>query len=745
MSAFYFKLIPLLASVLLVAIAVRAHERLWDFGFLGWRRVYAGLAVIFAGALISLLFEFVELRNLQIRLGLPVGWLLFAVSTVVGVWLVLTGSFERLAMLQRERRGLNRQQETYDIIEAIREASDSSHSLVEVLDYSLKELIGTSGAAGGVVWLYHENTHEYLLAAASGIPLGIQQQLERITGDYVPFVRIFEHGRLRIFPGEQAVRSLFPEGDARGINYQHALALPMTALSATETETRHLALLLLLANIPYDLTHQEKRLFHAVNVFISRSIERSYYKRTLRTLREQEKEREAKLGHFADWVAHWTVVREPQRRLRLAIAGLADHTSHFIGCSRYHPEDDRWEPLAMAGGAQLEGLLGDPAMRAAAATVITDLEEQSFGAGTAPDAGTTIEYRLIPVAIDDLARRARGIVFLPRADDLPLWWDWAAAIVCALADTALSSQPGPEGVAAFPDLSKVSDRPRPVPPPKSLPQQKPEPEESPLTAPPGRQRFDQALLTWLANQDPPLKLGHMDFAVDVPELSADDCMQLNLLLDWAKILFDSIQETNEPVVDLQYDYGHLTFGLARPDVASRPPTRLTPSAAPLEPIDPAMRELMVTWRGKTRAFSTAGGLSRLLLSVTPPAAAGDRALRNLPFSILVVDEDELIRDLLVGMVEMLDHRALPASSASSGLREFFTDHFDVLIVSQKIAANGTDAFVEQIREYNPRIRLLVIRDQGLVPTAIAGADATLLKPFRLEDLRSALNDVLLDR
>ncbi len=746
MSAFYFKLIPLVASALLVALALRYHERYWDLGFLGWRRVYAGLAVVFLGTLLGLLFEFAEIKSLQDRLGWPLDWLLFGACTLVGAWLILSGSFERLARLQGERRNLDRERESYEIINAIREVANGSYSLVEILDYSLKEFIGATEAEAGVVWLYHHKNNEYILASSSGLPLSVQQQSERIEGDDVQFTRILEHGRARAVQGSESVRALLPGGDQLR-RYEYALAFPMINPTVSEADTPILGLAILFASIPFASTPPKKRLYEAALTFLVRCIERSFLKRMLRERDERQKDNQHVLEQFSHWLSAWSVERNPQRQLRLAISGLAEHTPHFIGCSRYHVDDDRWEPLAMAGGAKLESLLGDPAMRDAAAKTVAELSEQEFlPATSAADDAPAVRYRLIPVGIDLAGKSAQGIVFLPREDSLPFWWQWAETIICSLAEMAFTKEPQSKGLSMGMDLpisSTTKPQSSPTPPitkTESVFAKETEP------TPARRQQLDQAMLTWLANQDPPRQLGRIDFSADIPALFGEDCAQFYELLWWALATFDSNRGDGDTIVDLQYDHGHLTVGLALAHSESLHPARRLPAASPLEPTDPGVREIMQVWRGRARVYSAANGIVRLLLSITPPPATDQRAARTLPFSILVVDEEELIRDLLVGMVEMLGHRASPTTSAATGLREFFTDHFDVLIVSQKIAAKGKEDIVTQVHEFNPHTKVIVIREQGVLDKSpVPGAQATLLKPFRLEDLRSVLNDTLLGR
>ena len=57
MSVYLPGLLQALVAGVFLLIAFRAHEQFWSLGFLGWRKVYAGLVLYLLGGLLNLWFQ----------------------------------------------------------------------------------------------------------------------------------------------------------------------------------------------------------------------------------------------------------------------------------------------------------------------------------------------------------------------------------------------------------------------------------------------------------------------------------------------------------------------------------------------------------------------------------------------------------------------------------------------------------------------------------------------------------------
>ncbi|MBF0094519.1 MAG: response regulator [Alphaproteobacteria bacterium] len=110
-------------------------------------------------------------------------------------------------------------------------------------------------------------------------------------------------------------------------------------------------------------------------------------------------------------------------------------------------------------------------------------------------------------------------------------------------------------------------------------------------------------------------------------------------------------------------------------------------------------------------------------------------------TVLIVDDEKGIRDLLRKVLEKLGYRVVTAADGNEGLAVFRLERPE-LVITDIIMPNreGIEAITVMKRE-NPGVKVLAISGGGrahamdlLAVAPSAGADATLEKPFRASDL-----------
>jgi DNA-binding response OmpR family regulator len=118
-----------------------------------------------------------------------------------------------------------------------------------------------------------------------------------------------------------------------------------------------------------------------------------------------------------------------------------------------------------------------------------------------------------------------------------------------------------------------------------------------------------------------------------------------------------------------------------------------------------------------------------------------------PSRILVVDDDEDIRGLLLALLERAGHKIFEAPDGRTGLRELYSRSPDLVILD--VAMPGLDgwATLERIREATDvPVLMLTARDAEMerVRGLQGGADDYVVKPFGRQELVARV-DVLLRR
>ena len=122
--------------------------------------------------------------------------------------------------------------------------------------------------------------------------------------------------------------------------------------------------------------------------------------------------------------------------------------------------------------------------------------------------------------------------------------------------------------------------------------------------------------------------------------------------------------------------------------------------------------------------------------MTPAAAA----------TVFVVDDDDLVRSYIQGMLKSVGLRSETFGTAQEFLRSKRTDGPSCLVLDVRLpGVNGLD-FQHQLLDAGIRIPVIFITGHGDIPMTVkamkSGAVEFLTKPFRDQDLLDAINQAL---
>jgi len=119
--------------------------------------------------------------------------------------------------------------------------------------------------------------------------------------------------------------------------------------------------------------------------------------------------------------------------------------------------------------------------------------------------------------------------------------------------------------------------------------------------------------------------------------------------------------------------------------------------------------------------------------------------------ILLIDDDELLRDTLLQMLELDRHRVTEASSGEQGLKLFGSGSgFDAVITDILMPGIDGTQVIFEMRRRAPQLPVIAMSGGrrklspqfNLETATMVGAASQLAKPFGLKDLRAALNKAL---
>src|SRR5262245_1096537 len=110
-------------------------------------------------------------------------------------------------------------------------------------------------------------------------------------------------------------------------------------------------------------------------------------------------------------------------------------------------------------------------------------------------------------------------------------------------------------------------------------------------------------------------------------------------------------------------------------------------------------------------------------------------------TVLVIDDEDLVRDVVARMIEDLGYSAITATDGAAGLAIVETVPVDAVLVDLTMPRMGVAEVVTALRERRPGLPIILCSGFDRDRRA-SGADAYLPKPFRIETLDRALSKVL---
>lgn len=116
--------------------------------------------------------------------------------------------------------------------------------------------------------------------------------------------------------------------------------------------------------------------------------------------------------------------------------------------------------------------------------------------------------------------------------------------------------------------------------------------------------------------------------------------------------------------------------------------------------------------------------------------------------ILVIDDDQQIRELIREILERASHTVFEADNGVAGLQRMSEETVDVVVTDIIMPDKDGLETITELRKSYPEVRIIAISGGGrrvnrdYLPTAQAfGADRVLYKPFRPQDVMDAIDEV----
>lgn len=144
-----------------------------------------------------------------------------------------------------------------------------------------------------------------------------------------------------------------------------------------------------------------------------------------------------------------------------------------------------------------------------------------------------------------------------------------------------------------------------------------------------------------------------------------------------------------------------------------------------------------------------GKIEELMTNVLGRRSEVDENKMEAPKKVLVVEDNEKLRRILVETLSSLDYLSFGVESGDKALEKLETEAFDILITDVKMPRMDGISLLKKIRKMGKKIPVVMITAYPQVyPAQKAlqeGADGYLSKPFRVEKIDELMRILLEDK
>ena len=116
--------------------------------------------------------------------------------------------------------------------------------------------------------------------------------------------------------------------------------------------------------------------------------------------------------------------------------------------------------------------------------------------------------------------------------------------------------------------------------------------------------------------------------------------------------------------------------------------------------------------------------------------------QNAGKSILLVEDERSVRDLLRQVLAADGHTVAEANNGVEALTTFRTSPFDLVIIDFGIPFMQGDELAVRLKQLAPQVPILMITGRAMRPSRSNPVNAVLAKPFDFAQLRHVVGELL---
>ncbi|MGD2092739.1 MAG: response regulator [Candidatus Aminicenantes bacterium] len=114
-------------------------------------------------------------------------------------------------------------------------------------------------------------------------------------------------------------------------------------------------------------------------------------------------------------------------------------------------------------------------------------------------------------------------------------------------------------------------------------------------------------------------------------------------------------------------------------------------------------------------------------------------------NVLVIDDEDFIRELIKDFLELDDVRCVGAENADQGLKMSAEESFDLILLDRNLGKMKAEELITQIRYHQKNVPIVILTgDQHCSSDYLEkiGANGIIFKPFQVNDFKENIKEFL---
>jgi len=137
-------------------------------------------------------------------------------------------------------------------------------------------------------------------------------------------------------------------------------------------------------------------------------------------------------------------------------------------------------------------------------------------------------------------------------------------------------------------------------------------------------------------------------------------------------------------------------------------------------------------------------LPRVECESSPAPSAPEQRAPDRPLRILLVEDNESVRRIIVRVLERASHVVIEAATAADALEAAVDDSIDVVLLDQSLPDQRGLAIVPDLRSRSQRAKILLFTGEDVTDADLARVDGLVTKPVTGASLLETLARKLAD-